>query len=192
MSASASVRIQLPLYGALYGIADKYECPSLKTTCEKLYVKALSENLSIPDFISSINVVYEAIAEAEKGLRRWALWVPQGYTDMLQLHPGFKALSFSRPDFGWDLVTQYRSVTRFWCASAMTLSNLLTPVVLATRVFVESTACENEQMEDIECSKCSIAGHVMLCSAVPTSDNLRQIFIDHITDRALRRKVADD
>jgi hypothetical protein len=46
----------LTLYAALYGIADKYECPSLKTTCEKLYVKALSENLSIPDFISSINV----------------------------------------------------------------------------------------------------------------------------------------
>ncbi|ERF68890.1 hypothetical protein EPUS_04542 [Endocarpon pusillum Z07020] len=65
----------LTFHASLYGVADKFECESLKENCQKAYIRALHGSFSIPDFISSINVVYETTPETDIGLRKWAVFV---------------------------------------------------------------------------------------------------------------------
>lgn len=102
----------LTFHASLYAVAEKYDCSELKNKCESAYITALQEDFSVLDFISSIKVVYESTPETDKGLRKWAVFVSQGYKAMLQLQPGFRALFTSRPDFSWDLITAYREDQR--------------------------------------------------------------------------------
>lgn len=57
--AQSEEEIPLTFHASHYGIADKYECPSLKEACQNTYIRALRGNFSIVNFISSIKVVYE-------------------------------------------------------------------------------------------------------------------------------------
>ena len=126
----------LTFHASLYGVADKFECESLKDDCQNAYIRALYGSFSILDFISSINVVYETTPETDIGLRKWAVFVAQGYKAMLQSHPSFKALFMSRPDFSWDLATAYTEDREYWC-----------------------TVCEADTLRDYEC----ICGHNGIC-----------------------------
>jgi hypothetical protein len=105
----------LTRHASLYGVSERYQCPELKSACWGAYITSLSQNCSTSDFISSIHVVYETTPEADKGLRKWVVVFSQGYKSRLQLHPSFKALFKSRPDFIFDLTTAYMEVKYYYC-----------------------------------------------------------------------------
>ena len=105
----------LSIHAAVYGIADKYNCRSLKNTCEQAYVGQLSTQTSFRDFIHSVNIIYETTPVGDKGLRKWAVWFSQSYKEAIQIHPGFESLFRSRADFAWDYATNYQNIGRYWC-----------------------------------------------------------------------------
>jgi hypothetical protein len=110
----------LSVHAAVYSIADKYDCQSLKAACEQAYVGRLSAQTSLGDFIASIDVIYETTPRDDKSLRKWAVWFSQGYKEMILVHPSFKTLFCSRQDFAWDFATNYLNIGRYWCGSCKT------------------------------------------------------------------------
>jgi hypothetical protein len=191
-NSSGSSDQPLSLHAALYGLADKYGCPSLKHDCQQAYIKTLQGDFSLADFISSINVVYETTPEGDDGLRKWAVWVAQGYSDMLQLQPSFKGLIMSRGDFCWDLTTKYQRVNRFWCTSCneSSSSNMSSCSCGNSGICRKTVACETTQIVALRCSNCRTAGRIVPWAAAQTFDSPRQLFVSAVTDDALKRAAT--
>jgi hypothetical protein len=181
----------LTFHASLYGIAEKYQCPSLKEASQNAYIRALHGNFSIVDFISSIKVVYETTPEAERGLCKWAVFVSQGYKEMLQPHPSFKSLFMCRPDFTWDLVTAYMERRRFWCLSckADTYPEGLGCICGNSGMCWANDRCSEEDYDYLWCPQCEQSDVVKPCGLAAACDNARSYFESEPVDKALRKAV---
>lgn len=177
---------KLTRYAVFYGVADKYDCPSYKNTIQKAYIRTLAGYFFIPDFVNSIKIVYTTTPGSDKGLRKWAVWVAQGYIAELQLHGCFKELFTSRPDFIWDFSTQYRRVDRSWYTECHQ-SSWTACVCDNNGICARSLACEQERPERVSCQNCRKNNCIVPFSAAPSSNRVRQLVINGNTDEALHR-----
>ncbi len=177
----------LAFHASLYGVADKFECESLKEACKNAYVRALRRRFSIPDFISSINVVYETTPEADTGLRKWAVFVAQGYKPVLQAHPGFKALFTSKPDFSWDLATAYAEDQVFWCTECEEETLQPHGCICGQNGMCLKTSCTGE-VSDFSCPECH-STCVQPRSLSLLSDDPRSCFKSEQVEDALKAAI---
>lgn len=181
----------LTAHASLYGLADKFECPSLKQLCQNAYIRALRAKFSILDLISSIDVVYKTTPENDKGLRNWALVASNGYKSMLQPHPSFKALFTSTPDFSWDFATADNESRTYWCRSCVRFLQFA-DVICSCKD--ESIMCHltlgwRYHSDKFLCLRCRKAAVVKLPSWVVASDNPRSRFTNPGVENALRIAV---
>jgi len=178
----------LTFHASLYGVAEKFEYPDLKEACRNAYIRSLCQKNSTSDFISSIHVVYEITPAADKGLRKWAVFVSQGYKSRLRLHPSFKALFTSRLDFSWDLTTAYMEVKDYYCS----ICEKNIPCDKAGCVCGHSgicsgaLSCAQEDEEPLYCLECDGYGMTRVCDS---AENPRFNFENKVVDDALRREV---
>jgi hypothetical protein len=181
----------LTFHASLYGVAEKYECPDLKELCRNAYIRSLSGQFSTSDFISSIHVVYETTPETDEGLRKWAVIVSQGYKSRLQLHPSFKALFTSRPDFSWELTTAYTEVKNYYCGNCEKNVPCGKTGCICSHSSVSGQINPRDSQQDgmIWCPHCRTLSMSKLCGLGPVSENPRWNFKDVTLDNALAREV---
>ncbi|KAF7504609.1 hypothetical protein GJ744_002036 [Endocarpon pusillum] len=179
----------LTFHASLYGVADKFECHELKELCQNAYIWGLHGSFSIPDFISSIKVVYETTPETDIGLRKWAVFVAQGYKAMLQSHPSFKALFMSTPDFGWELATAYTEDQKYWCTrcEADTLQDYAC-ICGQNGICLGNDDCILESSE-FWCGECGTFGSINPGSLSAACDNPRSRFKVASADEALENAL---
>ncbi len=136
-------------------------------------------------------MVYETTPEADKGLRTWAIFVSQGYKAMLLVHPMFKALFISRPEFSWGLTTAYGEDQSYWCPNCIkdTLYGMTSCVCGGGGICCENKDCE-ERTGDAHCSQCNTSSAVKVWASAAAPDGPRPRFQDQWVDQALRHVVS--
>ena len=176
---------QLSVHAAVYGIADKYDCQSLKAACEQAYVGQLSAQTSLRDFIASINIIYENTPKEDKGLRKWAVWFSQGYKEVILVHPGFKSFFCSQPDFAWDFATNYLNTGRYWCDKCKTYQQVSQTECSCgtTGICIGGQACKSYAPE---CMKPKCSGAIQHWNVFVPDDDPRKYFTTNEIDQKLK------
>jgi hypothetical protein len=178
----------LSIHASVYALADKYECPLLKEACQNAYIRTLNWKFSISDFISSIHVIYETTPETDRGLRKWAVFVAQGYKAMLVPHQSFRALFMTRPTFSWDLTTGYMEDQKYWCENCEANALLKYDCICGQNgICLANDECESEEHE-FWCTECGSWG-IKPGSLAAASDEPRSRFKHEAVDNVLQGAV---
>ena len=148
------------VHAQVYAMAGRFGVSSLKVVSAANFVSELrSQNFSITDLSSAIDIVYTTTPEHDIGLRKWVVYRAQRLQHRVVRDDRFQDLLKRNTDFALDYATKYARANYLWCSHCKDTVELV-ECKCGFYGMCGDSLCAKEAVAALHCSGCNKVGNI--------------------------------